>query len=167
MILTKSPGKNLRMLSDLMIVTLLYFFIICYLSNSHSSVIIYLLLSYFILFALPVACIHVNYLFQSCYIEIEINQSVIKLKIINDSKTIREDEIKIINYYMSASKLKKSALRNFPFEDYYYAEIILKNDERIFITCLYSNKINEILKQHLINTIHNDVQTFFPLIIKK
>ena len=65
---------------------------------------------------------------------------------------------------MSGTRLAGLAIRNLPFEDYYYAKIIMNDNSEIIITSLFSHKIDEILSSFYKKTQLIKIKDFYPII---
>ncbi len=62
------------------------------------------------------------------------------------------------------NKAKDSASRKLPFEDYYYVQILTANQKVIFISSLFSTKIDKILEVNFKDLKIKRLKVFYPLI---
>lgn len=156
--------NHLKMLLDLIVMTLLYFSFIFYFFNITDKTIIYLSIPYVVIFILPVIYIHLNYYIHDKNVIINIES--LKMTLIKKDVlfNIHMENIYEIEFHMSANKIKNSGLRHLPFEDYYYGKIKLKDGNIIVITCLLSKKIDKIFKEHFKNIPITEIKSFYPLI---
>ena len=65
---------------------------------------------------------------------------------------------------MTPNKLKDSAVRSLPFENYYYIKLQLINGKDLIITCLHSRKIDKIVEDHFKEIEIVKIKRFFPSI---
>lgn len=113
---------------------------------------------------IPVLIIHFNYYLAGRGTSYEINQKSIVVIGKNKKIAYQMDEITHIIFYMTVNKLLDSAIGNFVFRDYFYAEIIFSDHQKTIITCLHSDKIDEILTENFKGVKISKVKTFFPII---
>ncbi len=119
---------------------------------------------FFVIFILPSVYMHLNYYFQGNDIEYELDNQ--RIKIIKDKVEIiyTKDAFKEIKLYMSGTRLAGMSLRNFPFENYYYAKIVIEDNTEIIITCLFSQKIDKILESYYSEVPTLKIKDFYPII---
>lgn len=143
---------------------ILYIF---YASNFDSNIFIYVIIPLFIVLVLPTAYIHYNYYKYGRNYSYELNERGIVQSKNSKSVTFDRGNFKEIKLYMSGTRLIGSAIKNFPFEDYYYAKITTMEGEEILITCLFSKKIDELLVSHYSEVPLTKKKYFYPLIQNK
>lgn len=106
--------------------------------------IVYMLTGAF-LFFLSAYIIHLRYYFINKDIELIFDDEKKEIKILNRklqiSKQFRIDEIKAIVYTMTPPKAEKRT-KWFPWDNYSYMEIFLKNGERFIITSLMTERLH-------------------------
>lgn len=157
--------KQIKILSILLFVVCFFILFFIYLDiNWDLKFCIYVILPLILIFIGPVFIIHLNYYLTTKDVSYEINQNelvIIKTTKISSYKT---NEINEIVLYMTANKLKDSASRNFLYENYYYAKIKLFNNEEAIITCLHSNKIDQILTTNFNAVKILKIKRFYPII---
>ena len=69
-----------------------------------------------------------------------------------------------VKLYMSGTRLAGMSLRNFPFENYYYAKIVIEDNTEIIINCLFSQKIDKILQSYYSEVPTFKIKDFYPII---
>lgn len=114
---------------------------------------------------LPTLCVHFNHYNVSKNHAYELNKDEIKVIKDNIKVVFRKEDFKEIKIYMSGTRMAGSALRNFPFESYYYTKIVMHDKHEIIISCLFSNNIDTIL-----TSLYNEIpvikiKSFYPLIV--
>lgn len=119
---------------------------------------------YLILFFFPVAIIHLNYYIKSKGIIYKIDETGITRIVKNKEEFIPTSIIKEITFFMTPNRFFDSATRSFPFEDYYYAEIITTDKKVIFISSFFSTKIDKILELNFKELNIKKLKTIYPLI---
>lgn len=157
--------NQLRILSGLIIVSLLYLPFAYYVyKNYGQDNAVFVLLFYLIIFCIPVIYLHYTYYFASkgFSYKIERGQLVQMKKSVETYYKI--NDIKKIDLFMNGNRLRNEAFRRFPFQDYYYAIIELKEGEKIIITCLHSYKLDKILTENFSETELNKHSFFYPII---
>jgi hypothetical protein len=152
-------------LFDLMLISCLYFcFWFFNLEIFSSKFILYLGLPFFIIFAVPVIIIHLNYYFASAKTVYLITEQ--HFEVIYKNKSVKYN-IKDVNKAVvikTPNKLKDSAVRSFSFENYYYIKLQLVNGKTLIMTCLHSNKIDKIIEDHFKEIEVIKIKSIFPLI---
>ena len=117
-----------------------------YAANFDSNVLIYVIVPMFIALVLPTAYIHYEYYTHGRHYSYEIDyRGIIQFKNI-EIVTFDRANFKEIKLYMSGTRLIGSAIKNFPFEDYYYAKIITVKGKELLITCLFYKKLDGLLE---------------------
>ncbi len=154
--------NQLKMLTDLIVISIIYFFIIYYLPCRDLRLVLFLLSPYFIFFFLPVLFLHLSYLSQSIGVIFIVKGSIsIKKKEIEIFK-YNIDQISEIIFYMNGSKGTVNGV--LAFSNYYYAKIILLDNSFFIITSLYSNKIDKILEENFKEVKITTEKVFYPKI---
>ncbi len=157
--------NQIQALFDLILISCLYFgFWIFNIEILNLKFVIYIALPFIVIFVVPVLFIHLNYYLLSAHRIYEINQE--DLIIIKKNKNIKyniKDVIRV-NIYMTPNKLKDSAVRSFPFENYYYIKLQLVNGKTFIMTCLHSNKIDKIIEDRFKEIEIKKFKSIFPLI---
>ena len=127
----------------IIVAIILYIF---YAANFDINIFLYVIIPMFIVLVLPTAYIHYDYYNHGRNYSYEINdRGIIQFK--NDKfVTFDRANFKEIKLYMSGTRLIGSAVKNFPFEDYYYAKIITVKGEELLISCLFHKKIDDLLE---------------------
>ena len=124
----------------------------------------YIMIPLFVILILPTLYVHLNYYNEGKHCIYELNKDGIKV-IKDDSVTVfYKENFKAIEVYMSGTRLAGLTIRNFPFEDYYYAKIIMNDNNKIIISCLFSNKIDTILPSFYSDIPIVKIKDFYPLI---
>ncbi len=118
-----------------------------------------------VILILPTLYLHINY-YNKCknYVYI-LNEDEIKVIKNNREVDYRKENFKEIKIYMSGTRMAGLALRNFPFENYYYTKIVMHDKHEIIIPCLFSNNIDRILV-----SLYNEIpvikiKSFYPNIV--
>ncbi|WP_286920673.1 hypothetical protein [Flavobacterium sp. UBA4197] len=157
--------KHLKMLIILIFTSVVFLGLALYFYDDFSNkTLVYLLILFFVLFMLPVLYLHYNYYENSKGVTYEIEKSGLIIKKNNIKREIKIDSINEIVFFMTANRLQKSGYSQFAFENYHYAKIILKDDEQIIITCLFSDKIEAILESNFKAIKITKIKTFYPVI---
>lgn len=155
--------KHIKALSILLIILLISSLILFYLRLNIRSI-LYIYISFTIVLILPTIYIHLNYYsFGKGHIY-ELKEDGITVTDNGNFFVFSKENFTTIEFYMSGTKFAGLSLRNFPFEDYYYAKIIMNNKQEIIISCLFSKKIDKIL-----TSLYNEVpvikiKDFYPTI---
>ncbi|MDO8316918.1 MAG: hypothetical protein Q7T12_05280 [Flavobacterium sp.] len=165
MILKITLWKHLKLLFSLLLITSLCIGGLIYaeIPLEKREVLIFLL-PYLVFFFIPVAIIHLNYYIHSTGIIYKIDESGITKIVDNKEEFIPITEIKEITFFMTPNRLLDSATRSFPFEDYYYVQILTTDKKVIFINCLFSTKIDKILEVNFKELNIKKLKTIYPLI---
>lgn len=154
-------------MKNLVILSLLYFSFLFYLGAlSDIETIAYLTLPFIIIFVLPVLVIHVNYLLSSTTVRYEINANSL---VERDGKTMtiyKSTDITKIIIYATPNRLKDTATRSFPFEDYHLVKIQLKNGTEITLTSLFSHNLDKQIQKYFKDVTIDKISSLFPLIRK-
>ncbi|AYN03974.1 hypothetical protein [Flavobacterium sp. 140616W15] len=155
--------KHVKASLLLIMIFLVIIFIIYYIGlNAKNS--LYIILPMFILLILPTLYVHLNYYNEGKGFVYELNKD--EIKVINDNGVIifHKENFKKIEIYMSGTRLAGLVIRNFPFEDYYYAKIIMNDGKEIIISCLFSKKIDKILPSLYGEIPLVKIKDFYPII---
>jgi hypothetical protein len=152
----------------LIVLSVAYFSFLFYaIGLSDIETIVYLVWPFIFLFILPVLVIHLNYFLNSTsriWYNIDINSIV---AIDGQEKTIfKATDIESIFIFATPNRLKDSATRSFPFEDYHYANIKCKNGQDITLTSLHSCNLDKQIQKHFKDVKIHKVSRLFPLIAK-
>ena len=120
----------------------------------------------FVICILPTLYVHLNYYNIGKNHVYELNKDEIKVIKDNIKVVFRKEDFKEIIIYMSGTRMAGLALRNFPFENYYYTKIVMHDKQEIIISSLFSNNIDTIL-----TSLYNEIpviktKSFYPLIVK-
>lgn len=148
----------------IIVVIILYIF---YAANFDGKIFVYVIIPMFIVLVLPTAYIHYDYYNHGRNYNYDINdKGIIQFK---KDKSVKYDRanFKEIKLYMSGTRLIGSVVKNFPFEDYYYAKIITFEGEEIIISCLFSKKIDKLLLSLYSEVPLTKMKCFYPLIQTK
>jgi hypothetical protein len=158
--------NQIKSLFILIIISSLFFtFLFFYRTIIDYKLFVVFLLFYILIIIVPVIIIHLNYYIfsKSAYFEITDNKFIIVKNGKSESHS-KDDVVKIV-FYMTANKLKDSGFSNLPFEYYYYCKMILSNGDEFIITCLHSDKLDEVLTFNFSKLEIEKVRTFFPIIV--
>lgn len=156
--------KHLKMLFSLILMTALGLAFIVYYDLNNFKFLKIFSIPYLALFFIPTLYLHLNYTAKSNNKSFKIeNKGITKIE---NGNTVfyEESEIEEIIIYGTANKIKNKAFSNTVFEHYFYTEIKLKHKESLFITCLFSKNIDEILYSKFKNTNIRKVKCFYPTI---
>lgn len=157
--------NQIKALFDLIFISCLYFGFWFYnLENFNLKFFICIGLPFILIFVVPVLIIHLNYYLITTHIGYEINEEGL---IVFENNKIIKYNIKDINrviIFMTPNKLKYSAVRSLPFENYYYIKLQLINGKDLIITCLHSRKIDKIVEDHFKEIEIVKIKRFFPSI---
>lgn len=159
--------NQFKMLLDLIVMSIIYFFIIYYLPCHDFKLIFFLLIPYFIFFFFPVLFLHLNYLNQDSQ-PVFINEGCLMVqKNKNEFLKYNSGQILDIKLYINGSKGTVNGV--LAFSNYYYAKINLWDGSSLIITSLYSSKIDRILKENFKDVKIKTEKVFYPIIrsIKK
>lgn len=164
-----SLKSQILALKELIIVSTVYFGIMYFLYvNTEFDLFKILFLStfsfYFLIIALPVVILHVNYLNYNYFKEIIIDKN----RLIADAIEYRSEDINEINIFATKQHFDDSTgAYSFAYNDYYYyIEICLKNKKKIILSSLLDYKLDKILKENFdsVKTTENAGGLFFLLI---
>lgn len=165
MVLKITLWKQLKSLFSLIFITLLYIGGLVYaeIPLEKRAVLIFLL-PYLVIFFIPVIIIHLNYYINGTGIIYKIDESGITKTVNNKEEFISIADIKEITFFMMPNRLLNSALRSLPFEDYYYVQILTTDKKVIYISCLFSTKIDKILEVNFKELNIKKLKAIYPLI---
>jgi hypothetical protein len=158
--------KHIKALSILLIILIVSSSILLYLGLNIRSI-IYILIPFTIVLILPTIYIHLNYYTIGRRHIYELKEDGIIVTENEKSVIYSRENFKTLDFYMSGTRFAGLALRNFPFEDYYYAKIIMNNEQEIIISCLFSKKIDKILTSLYKEVPVNKIKDFYPTIQDK
>jgi len=157
--------NQLRVLSGLIIVSLLCLPFVYYVSIKYGQdKAIFILIPYLLIFFIPVIYLHFTYYYTSKGFFYKIGQGKL-VQIGRSGETYyKVNDIKKIELFMNGNRLREESFRRFPFQDYYYSIIELKEGRKIIITCLHSYKLDKILTENLSGAEINKHNVFFPIL---
>lgn len=124
----------------------------------------------FIVSLLPVLYLHIEYYYfnKNTSIEIEPSQNkVVYCDKLGEIKTFYFNEVNKISIYMAPSLHRKSSLQIFPFENYHFAKIFLKNGEVIIITSLMAPMVENALSNIEGVPVERKISIFASILIQK
>lgn len=154
-------------LFDLILITCLYFgFWIFNLEVLNPKFVLYIGLPFFIIFVIPVIIIHLNYYFVSAKTVYDINDQYFLVTHKNKSIKFSINDVNKATIVMTPNKLNDSAVRSFPFENYFYIELQLVNGKVLVLTSLHSRKIDKIVKDYFKEIEILKTKNIFPLVKK-
>lgn len=110
--------------------------------GASSYVLLCIFALYSMVYAVPVIYIHYHYHRLSDGIIYTISSDGISINKNDSRRVVKAEEIKSIKINGDTTGFSK-----LPSGVYYYAEIIIADDEKLLITCLHSYKIEGILKE--------------------
>jgi hypothetical protein len=125
---------------------------------------------FFIASLLPVLYLHIEYYYFNKNTSIEIEPSQNKLVYCNkvgEVKTFYFNEIDKIALYMAPSFHRKSSLRIFPFENYHFGKILLKNGDIIIITSLMAPMVENALSSIKGIPVERKISLFASILLQK
>ncbi|MCV9930948.1 hypothetical protein OIU80_01505 [Flavobacterium sp. LS1R47] len=154
--------NQLKMLSDLIFITFVYFFMIYYFLSFDIKLIVYLLIPYFLMFIFPVLWLHFNYLNQTKDVVYEISKNVILKKRGIEILKYNNSDISEITFRLNGSKDTSNG--TLAYSKYYYAKIKLLDESFFIITSLYSSKIDTILEENFKDVKITKEKVFYPMI---
>lgn len=165
MLLKITFWKQIKSLTTLLFLTSLYvgFLIYAEIPLEKKSILIFFI-PYLIIFIIPVAIIHLNYYINGRGIIYKIDESGITKIADNKEEFIPITDIKEITFFMMPNRLLDSAVRSFPFENYYYVKILTTDKKNIFISCLFSTKIDKIFVENFKELNIKKLKVIYPLI---
>ena len=150
-------------LINIILTTIFYFF-----HNASFLIFIKVLLSVFlftsIFYLIPLIVIFRNYMKYNEHLELIIEDSDsysvnLKNNLTETLTPLMESDIKLINSNLSYT-LYDNRLRWFYWDELFYYELVLKTNERIFISCLLCDDIFE----HIPNVKNQRIKRIFPII---
>lgn len=155
--------NQVKMLTDLIFMSIVYFSMMFFFFNSADFTLkIYLIIPYFLMFFLPTIFLHFNYLKENRGVVFEISKNKISKKDKNDFFKYNIDDINDIIIYVGGTRNTVSP--SLAHSSYYYAKIKLVDGSFFIITSLYSNKIDEILKENFKDVKITIEKVFYPMI---
>ena len=156
--------NQMHALFDLILISCLYFgFWIFSLEVLSPKFVLYLGLPFLVIFAVPVIIIHLNYYFVSAKTVYDINDQYFVVIYKNKSVKYNIADIEKATIVMTPNKLSDSAVRSFPFENYYYIKLQLIDGKVLIMTSLQSRKIDKIVKDHFKEIEIVKIKNIFPL----
>ena len=163
MILRMSFLNQLKMLSDLIFISICYFLLLYIsLETFDFKLISCLVIPYVLISIFPVLFLHFNYLNQGKSIIFEINQNKILKKMGNNILKYHIEEINEIVFFMNGAK--NTGYGALPFKKYHYAKINFLDGSCFIITSLYSSKIDKILEENFKDVKMTTEKVFYPMI---
>jgi hypothetical protein len=156
--------KHLKAAFYLIIYFIIGCFLVFYFINSDAPNGLYIVIPAFMILILPTFYLHLNYYNKCKECVFELNKNEIKVLKKGETLVFYQENFKSIEFYMSGTRLAGLAIRNLPFEDYYYAKIIMNDNSEIIITSLFSHKIDEILSSFYKKTQLIKIKDFYPII---
>lgn len=159
--------NQIQSLFDLILISCLYFvFWIFNIEVLNLAFFTSLALPFIIIFALPVIIIHLNYYLVSARVIYEIKEESFEVNQNNINREYSITDVNKIFIFMTPNRLKDSAVRSFPFENYYYIELQMIDGGKLLMTCLHSRKIDKIIEDNFRDIEIIKVKSIFPLIRK-
>lgn len=155
----KHVKASLHLIIILIPISLIVYYIGLNVKNS-----LYVIIPLFFTLMLPTLYLHLNYYNESKGYIYELNKDEIKVIEKGSEIIFHKEDFKVIEFYMSGAKLAGLVMRNFPFESYYYAKIIMNDKKEIIIPFLFSNEIDKILTSFYNDVPVIKVKDFYPLI---
>ncbi len=154
--------NQLKMLTDLILISIPCFIFLLPLGITDFRLLCFLSIPYLLFFLLPVLFLHLNYLTENIETSFLLeNHSITKRKGTEVFK-YSSDEIKEIVFYMNGSR--GSVKGTLAFSNYYYAKIELTDGKYFIITSLCSNKIDKILQENMNNVKITTKTVFYPML---
>jgi hypothetical protein len=161
MVLKVSTWKHIEKLWTLVFPFLLILYLL-FIGGSE----LYILLTIVILgFTLifPLLFIHLNHYRYSKRRVVELLDNMIKVEGENGVVIIDLEDISSITTYMSGVRYANLSLQTFPTEEYYYCKINTNGGESIYLSCLFSENIDELLKERF-NVTFLKEKKYYPTI---
>lgn len=124
----------------------------------------YVIIALYAILILPTLYVHLNYYNAGKGSMYDLNKDEIRVVKNGDEIVFYKENFKMIEFYMSGTKLAGLVIRNFPFENYYYAKIIMNDNTEIIISCLFSDAIDKILPSFYTDIPVVKIKDFYPLI---
>lgn len=156
--------QHLKMLTNLFLYALIWGIFIYYFLDSLGNNVIYLFLLFLLFYAIPVIIIHINYCKNDKETVYEFTNTSFIQKRKKDNRLIKISDIIQIDILMTTSRYNQSGYKSFPFSNYYYARIKIKDDSQIILTSLFSSELETILKKYFPNVPTTYDKTFYPII---
>lgn len=155
--------KQIKASIFLIIIFLVISFIAYYIGlNTKNS--FYIVIALYVILIVPTLYVHLNYYNEGKGCVYELNKDEIKVIKGGDILVFYKEDIKTIELHMSGTRLSGLVIRNFPFENYYYAKIIMNDNTKIIISCLFSDEIDKILPSFYSEIPIIKIKDFYPLI---
>lgn len=157
--------SQIKSLWNIIFLSLLYFSFLTYLFGiSDVITIAYLALPFIIIFVFPVMIIHINYFLRNTKIYFEINSSSLVAMEGKEKIIYKSTDITRIIIYATPNRLKDTATRSFPFEDYHYVKIIFNNGQEITLTSLLSHNLDRQIQKYFKDVTIDKISNIFPFI---
>lgn len=119
------------------------------------------------IFTIPTLYIHMNYYKYVKDKVLFLEEEEIKIHSL-DTNTItifKISDIKKVKLFMSGSRIANLINKHFMFENYYYYEIELHNNDIVIINSLHDGDIDSILKKKYPFVEIEVINTYYPLIV--
>lgn len=150
-----------------LLVLIIIFFVISFISfyigfNTRNG--FYVIVLLYVILIVPTLYVHINYYNAGKNCIFDLNKDEIRVVKNGDEMVFYKEDFKVIEFYMSGTKLAGLVIRNFPFENYYYAKIIMNDNSKIEISCLFSDEIDKILPSFYPDIPLVKIKDFYPLI---
>ena len=134
--------------------------------NIKSINLLYAIVPHTLVFVLPVLYIHYNYYTVNKGVQFILDNSGIYKNTNGNEVFYNASEFDQIEFVMTGKRISNMTLGNLPFEDYYYAKIHLNQfSDVIIITCLYPDKVENLLKAAYEKIPIKYSKQFFPKIL--
>ncbi|KAF2334319.1 hypothetical protein [Flavobacterium daemonense] len=155
--------SQLKMLTDFIIMSIIFSIMIFVLSNAcDPSIIPYFLIPYSLLFIFPPIILHLNYFGKNKGIVFEIRKNEIIKTNGQEALEVSNNDIKEIIIYTSFTR--NTGTSRLVHSSYYYAKIELLDGNYFVITSLISAKIDEVLKENMNGVKITIEKIFYPII---
>ncbi|MBL0736403.1 hypothetical protein JI750_05870 [Flavobacterium sp. GN10] len=154
--------SQLKALTDLIVMSIIYSFVILCTSIDDLKLMFFLLIPYFLMFFLPTVFLHCNYLMENNGIVFEITKKAIIKKVKNNILECTIDDICEIIIYTGGTR--GTVAPGLAHSNYYYVKINFLDGSSFVITSLCSSKIDKILKDNFPNVKTTTEKVFYPMI---
>lgn len=155
--------NQVKMLMGLIFMSLVYFSFLYFGWNSFDlKLMFFLLIPYFVLFFIPVMCIHFNYLNENQGVFFEISKDMIFVNTNAQVLKYTSEDIGEIVFYMSGTRNRGNG--GLAHSGYYYARVNLLDGSSFIITSLYSSKIDKIIEENFKDVKMITEKVFYPMI---
>jgi hypothetical protein len=154
--------SHLKMLTDLIVMSIVCFAIILCMPGNDFKLMFYFFVAYFIMFFLPTMVLHFNYLFVNYGVVFEISKDEIVKRTKDTVLKYTVFDIDEIIIYTGGTRGTVSV--GLAHSNYYYAKIAFLDGSNFIITSLYSYKIDKILQENFGNVKISIEKVFYPMI---